>query len=322
LVEGAYLVIDVGTGGIKSIAFDMQGHPLYKALSPIDFLFEGSSIGFDAQASWARICRMIREAVRFSSKKGKRILAVSSTSMREGNVFYDDRGTELLAVPNIDGRAGVEAKEIAGRFGDLIYEKSGHWPMPMFLVCRLKWLRKNEPELFRKTAHVSMINDWVLYRLSGQLFSEPTNGCETAAFDLRTRNWSDEIVSELGIDSSILPPVKECGTILGKVEGKVCKATGLDPTTDVVLGAADTEAALVGCGAFDPGSVASVAGTTTPVQAATDMVKNDPTRRTWSCCHAVPGRWIVESNAGATGLVFDWWSRIVQTGYSDRKSVV
>ena len=170
MVEGAYLVIDVGTGGIKAVAFDSYGHLLFKALSPIDFRFSGQSIEFDPRASWTQVCRMIREAVRFSAKRGKRILAVSSTSMREGNVFYDSSGIELLAVPNIDGRARVEAREIAGKFGDLIYEKSGHWPMPMFLVCRLKWLKRHEPELFRKTAHVSMINDWVLYRLSGESF--------------------------------------------------------------------------------------------------------------------------------------------------------
>ena len=118
------------------------------------------------------------------------------------------------------------------------------------------------------------------------------------------------------MDPSILPPVEECGAVLGRVDGKVCKSTGLDTSTEVVLGVADTEAALVGCGAFDPGNVAAVAGTTTPVQAVTATVKHDPGRRTWTCCHAVPGRWIVESNAGATGLVFDWWSKIVQADYS------
>lgn len=316
MVEEAYLVIDFGTGGAKCVVFDTRGHPVFKAFSPIDFQFIGPSAKFNVKESWTRVSGMIRQAVAASAKRGKIIVAVSSTSMREGNVFYDSRGRELLAVPNVDGRAEAEAKKIAAASGELIYSKSGHWPNAMFLICRLRWLREHEAGIFRKIAKVSMVNDWVLYKLSGQLVSEPTNACETAAFDLRSRNWSEELVEELGIDPSILPSVVECGTVLGHVGSKVSRSTGLDPSTKVVVGAADTEAALVGCGAFDEGSVVAVAGSTTPVQAITSSVTTDRRRRTWSCCHAMPGRWTVESNAGATGLVFDWWSRIVGADYS------
>lgn len=313
--DAAFLVVDFGTGGTKCVVFDSRGELVFMDFVPVAFRFSDRSADFDPKATWSQICSQIRKAVRSSEKAGKRIVAVSSTSLREGNVFYDSRGDELLAVPNIDSRASAEAEAISNRFGDLVYEKSGHWPNATFLICRLKWMEGKAKEKYKRLRKVSMINDWVLYKLSGVLASEPTNGCETAAFDLAKRDWSQEVTKELGIDEDLLPAIREGGSILGTVDRSVGKATGIPASASVVVGAADTEAALVGCGALDPPKVAAVAGTTTPVQGVTDRLELDPRRRTWTCCHVAPGRWVVESNAGATGMIFDWWSRITGEGY-------
>jgi autoinducer 2 (AI-2) kinase len=313
----AFLVVDFGTGGTKCVLFSDDGEVLRKDTVPVEFRFAGAAIDFDPKKVWDQICMQLRTAAAEAEKLGVEVVAASSTSMREGNVFYDGEGKELLAVPNIDGRAWKEADEVAKKFGETIYERSGHWPMAGFLVCRLEWMKKNRPELRAKTRKASMINDWVVYRLSGKLVSEPTNGCESAVFDLRKRDWSDEIMDEVGIDSDLLPEVVEGGTIVGEVSGEAAEATGLPRSTRVVVGAADTEAALVGCRALEPGKVAAVAGTTTPVQGVTKGMELDSKRRTWTCCHVVPGTWVVESNAGATGMVFDWWSRTTKESYDE-----
>jgi autoinducer-2 kinase len=311
----SFLVVDFGTGGTKCILFGHDGNVLFNETQPVEFRFAPPAIDFDPKLVWEQVCGQVRRAVEVSEKNGATVVAVSSTSMREGNVFYDAEGHELLAVPNIDGRAGKEAEEIANRWGGLVYEKSGHWPMASFLVCRLRWLEANRPELHRKLEKVTMVNDWLLYRLSGVLASEPTNGCETAVFDLRSRDWSPEIIKELGVDRDVLPEVVECGTDLGQVTDRASRETGLPRSARVVVGAADTEAALLGCGALEEGRVVAVAGTTTPVQAVTASIRSDPEARTWSCCHVIPGRWTLESNAGATGMIFDWWARLTKEEY-------
>ena len=295
--------------------FDRQGRVLFRDARPVEFRFSPPAIDFDPGAVWGQVCVQVRSATEASEKLGLTVAAVTSTSMREGNVFYGGDGGELLAVPNIDGRAGKEAEEIASKAGEMVYEKSGHWPMASFLVCRLKWMEANQPGLLKKTKKVSMVNDWLLYRLSGVIASEPTNGCETALFDIGSRDWSAELVSELGVDETLLPEIVECGTDLGEVTETACGETGLPRRARVVVGAADTEAALLGCGALNQGKVVAVAGTTTPIQAVTETIRSDPEARTWSCCHVVPGRWTLESNAGATGMIFDWWSRLTKEEY-------
>jgi len=312
----AFCVIDVGTGGIKCLVFDAKGSLAFKESSPINFLHEGYAIGFDPAAVWADICRMTRRAKKECTKKKLQIVTVSSTSMREGNVFYDVHGNELLAVPNLDARAYMESVEIQESIGDAIYLSSGHWSSPIFLASRLKFLMKNNPNLFNKIRKVSMINDWVLFKFSGKIVSEPTNGCETALFDLKRRNWNDELIRECDFDRTLFPEIRECGSIIGSVVKEAGRRSGLNESTSVIVGAADTESAVAGCGLFDEGNVAAIAGTTTPIQAVTENPVLDPEKRTWTCCHVLPGRWTLESNAGATGLVFKWWAKMTGEDFS------
>jgi autoinducer-2 kinase len=314
--NSAFCVIDVGTGGVKCLVFDSAGSQLYRETTDIELVIEGLSKSFDPIIVWNNICLMTSRAVKECSKIKKKIVSVSSTSMREGNVFYDRNGVELLAVPNLDERAQREAREIESSFGEGIYLRTGHWPTPIFLVSRLKFLKKHSA-IFSRIKTVSMINDWVLFKFSGKIATEPTNGCETAMFSLKERNWSDEIVKDLGFDRSLLPEVEECGTILGQVIETASRKSGLDESTLVVVGAADTESALAGCGLFKSGNAVAVAGTTTPVQSVTDSPLIDGRRRVWSCCHVLPDRWTIESNAGATGLVLKWWSEITGTEFLD-----
>ncbi len=313
--NSAYCVIDVGTGGVKCLVFDDGGSLLFKESANVNFQIEGPGRSFNPRAVWKDVCLMTSRAVRECSKRKKRIVSISSTSMREGNVFYDREGKELLAVPNLDARAFKEAEEVQESVGDMIYLASGHWPNAMFLASRLKFLSK-QPTLFEKIQKVSMVNDWILYKFSGVLATEPTNGCETALFRLKGRNWSDELIKELRFDRSLFPEVRECGTVLGQVTRTVSRKSGLKESTLVVVGAADTEAAVAGCGLFESGNVAAIAGTTTPIQAITDAPILDERRKTWTCCHALPDRWTVESNAGATGLVFKWWSQMTGMTFS------
>lgn len=313
----AFCVIDVGTGGVKCMVFEATGKLVYKESSEINFHFDSYAISFDPVDVWKDVCRMTRAAVKECSKQKLKIASVSSTSMREGNVFYDGEGSELLAVPNLDARAYNESEELSKSLGEAIYISSGHWPSPIFLASRLKYLQKNKGDLFSKIRSVSLVNDWILYKFSGNLAVEPTNGCETALFSLRKRSWDEQLIRDCGFERSMFPEVKECGTVLGQVSRSAGRASGLEEKVQVVVGAADTESAVAGCGLFEPGNVAAVAGTTTPVQAVTSDPLLDPERRTWTCCHVLPGTWTVESNAGGTGLLMKWWGEMTGKSFSD-----
>src|SRR5690606_21617402 len=109
---------------------------------------------------------------------GGDIAAISATSMREGIVLYDEAGKEVWAVANVDSRSSAEVAELKARSADFerrFYEISGE-TFALGALPRLNWLRRHQPETFARARTLSMINDWIGARLTGDIAVEPTNG--------------------------------------------------------------------------------------------------------------------------------------------------
>ena len=98
--------------------------------------------------------------------------------MREGMVLYDAAGREIWACPNVDSRAGAQADELV-RSGDArrIFETGGDW-VAITSPARFRWIRDEQPEVFAAIAHVGMLSDWVLYRLTGRFVTDPIVGLQ------------------------------------------------------------------------------------------------------------------------------------------------
>jgi len=237
---------------------------------------------------------------------GRQVVAVSSTSQREGCVLLDGNGSELYAGPNRDLRAQVEGDQLAQAHGDEIYTRTGHFPSGMFPAARLKWFQRHQPELYRQASRLLMINDWVLYRLSGVCASEPTNAAETCMFDLGKGSWANDLIEQLGLRRVLFADVVTAGTRIGAVSRLAAQATGLATGTPVVVGGADTQCGVLGSGAIDSGDMAVVAGTTTPLQLVLASLVIDPGGRMWSGPFLSADRFVLESNAGGAGTVYRW----------------
>ncbi|MGH7899052.1 MAG: FGGY-family carbohydrate kinase, partial [Candidatus Binatia bacterium] len=108
------------------------------------------------------------------------------------------------------------------------------------------------------------------------------------------------------LPASILPRLLPAGALAGRVTTAAARATGLLDGTPVFTGGADTQCGLLGSGVVEPEQVGAVIGTTGPVQIVLDRPTFDDTRQRWVGAHVVPGRWVLESNAGDTGKAYLW----------------
>jgi sugar (pentulose or hexulose) kinase len=306
------LTIDAGTGSGRAVVFDLDGQVVASAheswsydIAPegeIPFVRECS---FDPEAFWAALCRCVRRVLCEGSLGAAAISAVVATSQREGCVFLDDSGREIYAGPNIDARGAMEAFEAQERVGtQRLHEITGHAPPFIFPLSRLLWFRKHRPD--ERIWRVVMINDWITYRLCGEVGMEPSNASESMLFDVRERCWSQEILERLDISPEILPPVRQPGKHIGAVTAKAAEATGLAVGTPVIVGGADTQAALLGSGTIEPGQSAAILGSTVPVQMVVGTPLIDPAGSLWTGCHVVPDRWVLESNGGEAGSAYEW----------------
>ncbi len=138
----------------------------------------------------------------------------------------------------------------------------------------------------------------------------------TILFDLKTRNWSPEMVAALGISVEWLPPTFEGPEFTGRIRPEAAAQTGLKPGTPVAAGGGDQAAQAVGVGAVEPGLVALTVGTSGVVFAPTSSALIEPEGRLHSFCHAVPGMWhfmgVMLSAAGS----LQWYRDTLTPGVS------
>jgi len=166
------MAVDAGTGSVRAVIFDTQGGQIgcvqreWKHRE--DPRYPGS-MDFDWETNWELTCSCIRGVMAETGIKAGQIAALSSTCMREGIVLYDAAGSEIWACANVDARAGDEVaqlKQIDPGLERELYLESGQ-TFALGALPRLLWVKNKLPDVYGKIARLGMLNDWIIYRLSG-----------------------------------------------------------------------------------------------------------------------------------------------------------
>lgn len=262
---------------------------------------------FDTKTNWKLICLCIRNSIEKAGIASSDIKAVSTTSMREGMVLYNEDGREIWACPNVDSRAREESAELV-KSGDAkkIYFTAGDW-VSITSPARFLWIRNREPDLFRKIAHMGMLADWILFRLCGEFVTDPSIGSSSGMFDLKRRTWSPELIRLVELDERIFPRVVSPGTVVGNITRRASRETSLCEGTPVVVGGADTQLGLCGIGISKPGQVTILGGSFWQHTILLDNPLIDPKIRLRTLCGTTEGQWMLEGIGFYCGLSLRWF---------------
>jgi autoinducer-2 kinase len=303
------LAIDAGTGSCRALLFTPEGEQVAVSLREWTHHEPPGVPGgqdFDTHANWLLITACIRDAMSQAGATGDEVAAVAATSMREGIVLYDRAGAEIWACPNVDSRAAREAEElIAEGSADKIYAEAGDW-VAITSPARLRWLAAHRPDIFGAISGLSMLSDWIVYRLSGVQVTEPSCGSSSGMFRLSARDWSGQIAQICRISPDVLPEVVDPGTVVGAVTATAAEQTGLRAGTPVVAGGADTQAGLLGAGVRE-GEFTVLAGTFWQNTVLVDKPLIDPQIRLRTLCHTSPGEWMLEGIGFYCGMAMRWY---------------
>ncbi|UCE85113.1 MAG: class II aldolase/adducin family protein [Deltaproteobacteria bacterium] len=309
------LGLDFGGGGARCLLVEVESGSVVTASRRSPFAPAAGMAGvageLDAEALWRLLGEASHEVLARAGASPEEISGIAATSMRFSLVVLDRDGSPIFALPNADGRAVVQAAQLAADCGELLHRRTGHWPAPVMLAPRLRWLRSERPELFDRAAKAVSLGDWVAFRLCGELVTDPSQAGETLLFELASPRWAEDLADRLEIPRSCLPEVRAPGTPLGPLAAAPAEALGLRAGIPVAVGGGDTQCGLLGAGVVEPGGLAAIAGTTTPVEIVLDAPRVDPDARLWSGHHVVSKRWVLESNAGVTGGALAWFARLL-----------
>ncbi|MEA3492074.1 MAG: autoinducer-2 kinase [Campylobacterota bacterium] len=262
----AYLMtIDAGTGSVRAVIFDEAGREIAVGQHEWSHLAEegvADSMGFDFRTNWKITSQCIEEAISSAQIDAEDILAVTASSMREGIVLYDAEGDELWGVANVDARASAEVRELKEKFPDIeeeFYMESGQ-TFALGALPRLLWVKKHRPDIYKRTAKLSMISDWVLAKLSGVIAADPSNAGTTGIFSLSSREWEVGQARQVGLKDDIFPPLYEPSEVIGEVTRRASNETGLAQGTRVVMGGGDVQLGSAGLGVVREGESAILGG--------------------------------------------------------------
>ena len=305
------MAVDAGTGSVRAVVFDADGTQVgcvqREWTHKEDPRWPGS-MDFDWATNWELAGTCIRGVLEETGIAPGDIAGVSTTCMREGILLYDKEGREIWACANVDARSDAEVGQLIALDPALekeVYLKSGQ-TYALGALPRLLWVKNNLPDVYEKTASIGMFNDWLIYKLTGKLAVEPSNGSTTGIMDLQSRDWNPEIAAKCGLRTDIFPPVVEC-TKFAEVSAQGAAETGLKEGTPVVVGGGDCQLGTIGVGACAEGQAAVFGGSFWQYEFNTANGRTDPDCRVRVNCHAVPALWQYEALAFKPGLVMRWF---------------
>ena len=288
--------IDIGTTSLKGCVFDEEGAIVASVTKGYTLLTEGDRVEFPAESYFTLFSEAYEEL-----SHAAHIDAFAIDTQGETLIFLDKEGNPLMnAIVWLDNRAEKEAKEIEAAFGrKRIYEVTGQTEVPAgYPAPKILWLRNHYPELFAKLDKVLLLEDYLLYRITGKFAAERSLYSSTLYLDVTTGKYFKEMLDFIGISEEKLPTLYESGELVGEYRG-----------ARVSTGALDQVAGFVGCGIQREGVVSETTGTALAVCAYASAI---PPYREGVCVPAhyvAKGKYCLLLWAPTAGMVMEWFKR-------------
>ena len=302
--------LDIGTTGCKCTVFDEDGKYLGTAYREYPARRKVTGHEIDVSAIMDGVVAAIREmAAQYPDIGG-----IGITSFGETFVMTDAAGAPLHdAMLYTDHRGGEAVRALSDALGEReIAMITGLRPHEMYSLPKMMWLKAHRPEVYARAKHVFLMQDYVVFHLTGTAQIDYSLATRTMALDIRTLEWSREVFAAAGIDVGLMSRPVPTGTPAGTLTAAAAQAVGLPASVVVVSISHDQVAAAVGAGAFDGSVAVDGAGTTeclTPIYDAMPDI-DEMTRGHYSVVpYVIPGKYVAYAFTYTGGALIDWCVR-------------
>ncbi|MGF6239704.1 MULTISPECIES: xylulokinase [Paraburkholderia] len=313
-----FIGIDLGTSGVKAVLLDRDGRVRGTATHALSVSRPQPRWSEQAPHDWwlatrAALADLLDEA-RAAGIGATQIEALGLTGQMHGATLLDAQGEVLRpAILWNDGRSDIECRELETAVPQL-REIAGNMAMPGFTAPKLLWVRKHEPEIFARIAHVLLPKDYLRYLLTGDFATDPSDAAGTLWLDVAQRDYSATLLSACGLSREQMPAVFEGNRVTGTLKPELAREWGLREIP-VVAGGGDNAAGAVGVGIVKPKQAMLSLGTSGVYFAVSDGFLANPASAVHSFCHALPQTWHLMSVMLNAAGCLDFTAQL--TGYAD-----
>ncbi len=320
--ENMILVIDISSNSVKVglVSGDLKlVHFNSQNINIINEDIDGFIKSFDMDDIWNKLIFGVKQVLNKIKNQNTNIIGISTCAQRIASVFLDGKGNVIYGGPNIDIRGIDSAYLIEDEFSEKeLFEITGHSPSLLFCLARLLWFREEEEGTYAKISKVLMLDDWLVYRLTGIYVSDFSSAAGSQLFDIKKREWSSEIIQTFDFNPDFFPDIVESGTLVGELKSELAKKFNFSQSNiPIVKAGGDTQATLLGMGVIEKGDIGISLGTTAPLHLVVDKPIIDPSSNYWTSCHYIKGKWLLEGHAGNTGASYNWFKQCFLSNSED-----
>ncbi|WP_035993367.1 xylulokinase [Leptolyngbya sp. KIOST-1] len=298
--------LDLGTGGVRAIAVDLQGQVVAQTTQSYPLLTPRPGWTEQHPADWVEASLKALGEVA-EQTEGQQAIALGLSGQMHGMVPLDGDGQVIRpAILWNDQRTGAAVAEIetAVPRAELI-QRTGNPAITGFQLPKLVWLRNQEPQAYAQVRQILLPKDYLGYVLTGAAVSEPSDASGIGCLNLASRQWDREILNVLNISPDLFPEVVKSTAVAGRLKSELAERTGLPAGLPVVVGGGDNAAAAIGLGISERnlGRGSLSIGTSGVIFAPCDRPTPDPEGRVHLFCHADGGYHLLGVTLAAGGAL-------------------
>ena len=301
-----FLGIDLGTSGVKAVVLSPTGDVLAQSSAPLSVDRPRALWSEQNPEDWwtatDRAVMQIRPELR------DQVRGMGLAGQMHGAVLLGADDTALRpAILWNDGRSFAECAELESAEPNA-RGITGNIAMPGFTAPKLLWVRRNEPEIFRRVRTVLLPKDYLRLKLTGEKVSEMSDAAGTLWLDVARRGWSDRMLAASGLDRWTMPALVEGNAITGRLRRDIAERWRMN-LVPVVAGGGDNAAAAAGVGIIGEGDALLSLGTSGVTFVATQEFRPNPARAVHAFCHCLPGMWHQMAVHLSAASCVDWAAR-------------
>ncbi len=262
--------IDAGTSVIKSVAFTLDGEQLALSSVPNDIQTQSDGVvEQDLDTTWSNTLKTLQGLAEQLTDLPERLAAIAVTGQGDGTWLIDKQGKAVC--PGwlwLDARASEIVNERRGTDADQKrFQITGTGLNACQQSAQMLWMKRHANHLLEKSETAFHCKDWIYFKLTGQRFTDPSEGCFTFG-DFRNRRYSDEVLECLDLKDQkrLLPPMLDGVDEAKPLSAEAASESGLFQGTPTILGYVDVINTALGAGLYD-----AVANTGCTVVGSTGM---------------------------------------------------
>ncbi len=313
-----FMGIDVGSSGCKASVINEKGETVSFASEEYSFVYQNGTCELDPHAVLEKVSDIICELGRKNDLSDLKTISV--TSFGEMFVLLDENKQILRNSISYEDTRGVEE---LNSLGNDIYEITGATPDSMYALPKLMWIKNNEPIIYKKTRHLCMFADFILFMLGAEHHTDYSLAARTLMFDVKNKCWSSSILSHAGIDQSILGKLVLPGTPVGTIDTKFARSAKLPEDVMLLAGAHDQVCAALGAGIIKNGMALDGMGSNECIVPtfSSALINQEMKRANLVCVpYAVPNLYVTYAFNRTAGALFKWYKNLL--GSTDYESIL